>query len=102
MERGLRLGGVCEEANMPKPDFSRLSRSIHPMPDWVREALEDEGLMEAYRAHPAYQQNDYLSWIGRGNRPATQVRRLAQMLDELRREDAYMKMAWYTRGARPQ
>jgi len=30
------------------------------MPDFFREALEARGLMEAYRARPPYQQNDYI------------------------------------------
>ena len=79
---------------MPKPDFSNLSRPIHPMPDFVKEALEKDGLMEAYRERPAYQQNDYIGWIERAKRAETKHKRLAQMLDELQRGDVYMKMAY--------
>ena len=82
---------------MTKPDFAKLSRPIHPMPDAIRDALEEQGLMAAYRARPAYQQNDYLGWIIRAKRPATQAKRLAQMLDELRCGAVYMKMAWHPR-----
>ncbi|MBK9126134.1 MAG: YdeI/OmpD-associated family protein [Chloroflexi bacterium] len=64
------------------------------MPDDIRAELERFGLMDAYRARPAYQQNDYLAWIGRAKRPATREKRLAQMLDELRRGDAYMNMRY--------
>ncbi len=69
-------------------------RPRHPMPDLVREALEEHGLVEAYEARPLYQRNDYLGWIARAKREDTRLRRLAQMLGELRRGDVYMKMPW--------
>ena len=78
---------------MSDTDFSKLKRDRHPMPEFVRDALHSSGLEEAYRARPAYQQNDYVGWIGRAKRPETQHKRLAQMLDELERGDVYMKMA---------
>jgi uncharacterized protein YdeI (YjbR/CyaY-like superfamily) len=64
------------------------------MPEFVRAALEDRSLMSAYLQRPAYQQNDYIGWITRAKSPATQQKRLEQMLDELFRGDAYMKMAY--------
>lgn len=64
------------------------------MPDDVAEALEAEGLRELYDQRPWYQRNDYLGWISRAKREATRLKRLQQMLDELRAGDAYMKMAW--------
>jgi len=64
------------------------------MPDFVRKALEERGLIDAYRSRPAYQQNDYLGWINRAKRPETQQKRIEQMLDELEKGDVYMKMAW--------
>jgi len=69
-------------------------RPRYPMPGYVREALESRRLMEAYRARPPYQQNDYISWITRAKRPETQEKRLNQMLDELEKGDVYMKMDW--------
>ena len=60
----------------------------------VERALVESGLMAAYRARPAYQQNDYLGWINRAKRPQTKERRLQQMLAELERGDVYMKMDW--------
>ena len=74
--------------------FSKLKRPRYPMPDFVREALLARGLMDDYRARPAYQQNDYIGWIGRAKREATIQKRLAQMLDELESGDVYMKMAY--------
>ena len=64
------------------------------MPDFVREALLDRGLMDAFRDRPAYQQNDYVGWICRAKRQETVDRRLAQMLNELESGDKYMKMSY--------
>ena len=64
------------------------------MPDFIRDALIQRGLMDAYRERPAYQQNDYIGWITRAKRQETVDKRLAQMLDELARGDTYMKMSY--------
>lgn len=77
---------------MSRSDFSRLSRLRYPMPDFVRDALVDTDLMEAYRSRPPYQQNDYVGWISRAKREETKQKRLAQMLFELESGDLYMKM----------
>ncbi|HEV2667392.1 MAG TPA: YdeI/OmpD-associated family protein [Blastocatellia bacterium] len=71
-----------------------LKRPRHPMPEFVRTALEGRNLMRAYLQRPAYQQNDYIGWISRAKMSATQQKRLEQMLDELFRGDVYMKMAY--------
>lgn len=78
----------------PTIDTSRMSRPIYPMPPDIASALEARGLMPAYTARPAYQQNDYVGWITRAVRPATRQKRLAQMLDELSTGGVYMKMTW--------
>ncbi len=75
-------------------DFSKLSREKYPMPEFVAAALAARGLDGAYRARPAYQQNDYIGWITRAKRQETREKRLAQMLDELERGGVYMKMVW--------
>ena len=75
-----------------------MARPVNPMPEFVREALEKNGLMEAYVSRPWYQRNDYLGWIARAKRQDTKEKRLAQMLDELRAGDLYMKMAWRLKG----
>ena len=62
------------------------------MPDFVKQALAEKGLMEAYRDRPAYQQNDYVGWINRAKRQETKDKRLRQMLEELARGGVYMKM----------
>ncbi len=79
--------------------MSPLKRERYPMPDFVREALEENGLMEAYLARPDYQQNDYIGWITRAKRNETKQKRLAQMLQELEKGDVYMKMDWKKKGA---
>jgi uncharacterized protein YdeI (YjbR/CyaY-like superfamily) len=79
------------------PEFSSLSRPIHPVPDFVRDALEARELLDAYRSRPAYQQNDYIGWINRAKRPKTKQKRLDQMLDELARSDVYMNMPYRPR-----
>ena len=85
---------------MSDTDFSRLSRPIHPMPDFVSDALAEHGQFEAYRSRPAYQQNDSISWISSAKRPETKEKRLHQMLDELRHGDVYMKMDYRPRAPR--
>lgn len=62
------------------------------MPDYIKDALETHGLMEAYLARPPYQQNDYVGWITRAKRIETRDKRLTQMLNELKLGDKYMKM----------
>ncbi len=79
---------------MTAPVTRRPQRARHAMPPFVRSALLDAGLTEAYRSRPPYQQNDYLGWITRAKLEGTRQKRLAQMLDELRVGDRYMKMAW--------
>lgn len=78
---------------MPEPSTNRLTRPIHPMPDDVRRALVEHGVVAAYEARPAYQRNDYIGWITRAKRPETRAKRLTQMLEELAAGDRYMKMA---------
>ena len=73
-------------------DFLGLCRNIHAMPGFIREALEERGLMDTYRERPAYQQNDYIGWITRAKRPQTREKRLSQMLYELETGGVYMNM----------
>jgi uncharacterized protein YdeI (YjbR/CyaY-like superfamily) len=75
-------------------DTSRLTRDIHEMPEDIRAALRARGVLNSYRARPAYQQNDYVGWIVRSKRPETRQKRLDQMLDELEKGGVYMHMKW--------
>jgi len=79
---------------MRQGDFSRLKRKRHKMPAYVRTALEEEKLLDAYRARPPYQQNDYIGWINQAKREETKMKRLTQMLDELKQGNIYMKMEY--------
>ena len=69
-------------------------RPRYPMPEYIREALESRGVMEAYNARPPYQRNDYIGWITRAKHIETQEKRLNQMLEELEKGDVYMKVKW--------
>ena len=70
------------------------ARPRHPMPAFVREALAERGLADAYAARPPYQRNDYIGWIAGAKQEATRRRRLDRMLAELAAGDRYMKMPW--------
>ena len=67
-------------------------RSVNPMPDDVRNVLQERDLMDAYAGRPPYQRNDYLGWIGRAKRPETRRKRVGQMLDELEQGGLYKGM----------
>ena len=73
------------------------------MPDYVPEALTERGLLDAYRARPDDQQNDYIGWMTRAKRDEIKAMRLAHtcpgrrcrgMLDELEGSTLYMNMKW--------
>ncbi len=74
-----------------------MKRPANPMPDFVRTALEAHGLRGRYDRRPWYQRNDYLGWIEGAKREDTRLRRLQQMLEELRAGDVYMEMRWRPR-----
>jgi uncharacterized protein YdeI (YjbR/CyaY-like superfamily) len=78
---------------MSKTDYSKLERELQKMPETIRTALAERDLMDDFYRRPAYQQNDYLSWITRAKREATRQKRLEQMLAELEKGGIYMKMA---------
>lgn len=71
-----------------------LKRPVHPIPDDVRQALDNSGLWDAYSARPAYQRNDYIGWIGEARREVTRRKRIRQMLDELEAGEGYMGLEW--------
>jgi len=73
-------------------EHSKLKRPRHPMPEFVKHALEERALMDEYRGRPAYQQNDYIGWILAAKHHETMEKRLRQMLDELEVGGVYMNM----------
>jgi len=70
------------------------TRPRYPMPDFIRDALNEHEVMGAYQARPPYQRNDYIGWIQRAKLEETKQKRLGQMLDELKKGGVYMKMKW--------
>ena len=70
----------------------KMSRQRYLMPDDVKQALEQAGVMPDYLSRPDYQQNDYIGWITRAKRDETRSKRIAQMLTELEQGGVYMKM----------
>ena len=68
-------------------------RPTHPMPADVAAALEKSGLRTAYDARPDYQRNDYIGWIDGAQQDDTRAKRIAQMMDELKKGGVYMGMA---------
>ena len=82
---------------MKRSPPARTRRPRHPMPNFIREALEASGLRIAYDERPPYQRNDYIGWITRARLPTTRQKRLAQMLDELASGDGYMNMPYRTK-----
>lgn len=71
-----------------------LTRPKYPLPEFIRKAIVERGLMEIYLSRPEYQQNDYIGWITRAKRVKTQAKRLDQMLNELEAGNTYMNMAY--------
>ena len=74
----------------------------HPryeMPGFVRDAINERNLMNAYLSRPPYQQNDYIGslCVTRAKLEATRQKRLKQMLDELEGGKLYMNMVWMTK-----
>jgi len=74
-----------------------MKRPRYEMPNFIRDALNEGGLMDLYRARPAYQQNDYIGWITRAKLETTRQKRLNQMLDELKGGKLYMNMKWHAK-----
>jgi len=75
--------------------LSSLTRPVNAMPEYVKQVLEELGLMDAYSARPPYQRNDYLGWIIRAKLEKTRQKRLSQMLEELAGGDKYMNMDYH-------
>ncbi|WP_245395065.1 YdeI/OmpD-associated family protein [methane-oxidizing endosymbiont of Gigantopelta aegis] len=69
-----------------------MKRERYPMPEYIRQALDDNNVISDYEARPEYQKNDYIGWIERAKRQETKEKRLKQMIDELKIGGIYMKM----------
>ena len=73
---------------------ARMTRSVHQIPADVRDALQKNNCVIAYRGRPPYQQNDYVGWITSAKREDTRSKRIVQMIHELKQGNRYMKMKW--------
>lgn len=62
------------------------------MQEDIRAALHAEGVSGDYERRPHYQRNHYLGWIEQAKREETRLRRIAQMIAELKRGGVYMGM----------
>lgn len=69
-----------------------LKREKYKMPIDIKNVLVSSNLLADYKARPSYQQNDYIGWITRAKLNATRIKRLDQMLQELKVGGVYMKM----------
>lgn len=69
------------------------------MPDFVREALIERGLIQAYIDRPPYQRNDYIGRILRARQTKTRQKRITQMFDELESGDSYLKMKYQDKSS---
>lgn len=79
---------------MPVVKGSKLKRAVYEMPEFIASALRDNNLVNAYEERPPYQRNDYVGWITRAKLEPTRVKRLNQMLAELKGGTLYMNMQY--------
>jgi hypothetical protein len=77
----------------------KLSREVYPLPDFIDDALKEDKVDHLYMKRPAYQKNDYIGWIGSARTEKTLIKRLDQMLVELRDGNKYMKMRYGPRSS---
>jgi uncharacterized protein YdeI (YjbR/CyaY-like superfamily) len=87
---------VSEFANHTKPMKKAMptKRKRYSMPKDMQLALKENDVQEAYNARPPYQRNDYIGWITRAKQDATRLKRINQMVAELKKGNVYMKMVW--------
>ena len=78
--------------NNTKKRISRLKREKYQMLELVRLAIAKEDLNVEYLSRPPYQQNDYLGWITSAEKMKTKLKRLNQMIEELKLGDKYMNI----------
>jgi len=74
--------------------FDRGKRGPKPVPGYVKTALAKHKLLEAFRARPEYQRNDYVTWLDAAKLAEQRQQRLTQFLDELGKGDVYMGEPW--------
>lgn len=83
------LEGKKISFNAPKPGSKTFD-----LPREYEDLLSAGSLLEAYQKRPYYQQSGWIRWIESAKQESTKDRRRAQMLDELKAGNVYMKMPW--------
>jgi uncharacterized protein YdeI (YjbR/CyaY-like superfamily) len=73
-------------------DNKKLAPPMEYYPEFVHEALQQNGLYSRFTVRPVYQQINYLKWINSAQKSETKLKRLDQMLSELRSGDKYMSL----------
>jgi len=76
---------------------SNVKRELNPMPEFILKSLKENRLYKAYLERPGYQRNDYVGWIKRAQKKETKIKRLSQMLAELKSGNIYMNMIYKTK-----
>ena len=74
--------------------FDRSRRGPRPVPGYVKTALAKHKLVDAFRARPEYQRNDYVTWLEAVKLNEQRQQRLAQFISELEKGDVYMGEPW--------
>ncbi len=69
--------------------------SSNPMPDYIKQALDKNKLMKKFHTRPLYQQTDYLDWIVGSELEDARIKRLEQMIRELKAGNIYMGMEYH-------
>src|SRR5687768_15250293 len=90
----LKAKGLTMPTKTKAKSTISLKRKINSMPAFVKKALQENNVWQAYSQRPPYQRNDYIGWITRAKLQATREKRLTQMINELKDGNVYMKMKW--------
>ena len=75
----------------PRDKKGNLRRKLYEMPADVKLALEENAVRADFDHRPPYQRNDYVAWIDRAVRQDVRLKRLNQMIDELKKGGVYMR-----------
>ncbi|MGI9317008.1 MAG: YdeI/OmpD-associated family protein [bacterium] len=66
--------------------------TLENLPKFVQEALQQHDLCSQFRIRPKHQQINYLRWINSAQRSKVKIKRLNQMLQELKCGDKYLDL----------
>ena len=66
--------------------------ALENLPQFVHEALQQHDLSSEFRIRPKHQQLNYLRWINSAQKSEVKIKRLNQMLSELKQGDTYLNL----------